>query len=209
MRYTTPSYTTRFRIVGLLPALLLLLLLAAACGSPSMGGMDDQSTAIMDDSMEGMDHGAMGESDAPFDAQFIDSMIEHHRGAVTMAEQALAESERAEVRALAEAIIAAQQQEIAQMAAWREVWYPDLPASEGMGMDMGTMMLSEDTSLPIDQRFLTGMISHHNGAVAMARQAQNEAEHEELRQLAGAIITAQEAEIEMMQGWLQEWFAVE
>jgi uncharacterized protein (DUF305 family) len=42
-------------------------------------------------------------------------MIPHHEAAIGMARQALDESQRAEVRALAEAIIASQTAEVAEM----------------------------------------------------------------------------------------------
>ena len=59
----------------------------------------------------------------PFDRDFIDSMIRHHEQAVEAAEIALTESERGEIRALAEEIIAAQTSEIEQLREWRESWY--------------------------------------------------------------------------------------
>lgn len=59
----------------------------------------------------------------PFDREFIDAMIRHHEQAVEAAEIALTESERDEVRALAEEIIAAQTSEIEQLRDWRESWY--------------------------------------------------------------------------------------
>ena len=49
---------------------------------------------------------------------FIRSMIPHHRGAVEMAHIELEHGTDAEVTALAEAVIAAQEKEIA----WMEVW---------------------------------------------------------------------------------------
>ena len=132
-----------------------------------MAGMDHSGMMTHTETMTGtqmgnMDHSMMQvDPSQPFDAQFIDSMLEHHRGAVTMAEQALEQAEHEELRTLAEAIIAAQAQEIEQMTAWRTSWYPDLPPTAGMGMSMGEMTISSDESKPFDQRFLEAMISHH------------------------------------------------
>lgn len=151
-----------------------------------------------------MDHGTMGS--APFDAQFIDSMIEHHNGAIAMAEQALTESERPEIKELAQNIITSQRQEVEQMTAWRQQWYSDLEPTGGMGMSMGEMNVSGDTSLPFDQRFIAAMIGHHDGAIQMAREALTKAEHPEIKQLAEAIIKAQESEVAQMQQWNTEWF---
>lgn len=76
---------------GILATLLLLL---AACGTPS------SSSATATPSMAGMDHHAsMSDTgDIPYDAQFIDGMIIHHEGAITMAQQALEAAERPEIR---------------------------------------------------------------------------------------------------------------
>ncbi len=59
-----------------------------------------------------MDHGGMGEDhtmgsfdeDRPFDLQFIDQMIMHHQGAIMSSEHMISDSERPELRQLAENI---------------------------------------------------------------------------------------------------------
>lgn len=145
--------------------------------------------------------------DAPYDAQFIDSMIIHHEGAINMAQQALTSAEHPEIRQLAEAIVNAQQTEITQMRDWRSAWYPDLTPTSGMQMEMGPMAVA-DGSTPFDQRFIQAMIPHHEGAITMARDALQKAEHQEIKNLAQAIITAQEAEIAQMRQWLQEWYGI-
>jgi uncharacterized protein (DUF305 family) len=63
----------------------------------------------------------------PFDLAFIDAMIPHHQSAIDAAEELLLTTQRPELRAMGQAIIAEQQREIAQMQEWRTAWYPDTP----------------------------------------------------------------------------------
>ncbi len=176
----------------------------AASGVAAVDVTAPAATAMGD--MPGMDHGSMASNDAPYDAQFIDSMILHHQGAIIMANRALTEAEKPEIRMLAEAIITAQEAEITQLKAWRQAWYPDVAETMGMGMDMGNMEIAAEASTSFDERFIQAMIPHHEGAIAMAKDAQQKAEHPEIRMLAEDIITAQESEIAQMKQWQQEWF---
>jgi uncharacterized protein (DUF305 family) len=57
---------------------------------------------------------------ADIDVAFICSMIPHHRGAIDMARAELAHGDDPFARELAEAIIVAQEKEIADMLAWLE-----------------------------------------------------------------------------------------
>lgn len=65
-----------------------------------------------------------------FDEAFINGMIEHHRGAIDMAELADQRAKHPEIKELSQDVIDAQQAEIAEMAQWREEWGYD-PAPEG------------------------------------------------------------------------------
>lgn len=93
-------------------------------------------------------------ADQPFDAQFLAQMTMHHQGAIMSTRAMIADSDRPELRELAEAIISTQQEQVAQMQAWREEWYPDLPATFGMsggmmteGMMGGGMMADDESQM--------------------------------------------------------------
>lgn len=143
-------------------------------------------------------------AEAPYDARFIDSMIVHHEGAVTMANDALKQAERPEIKTLAATIIQAQETEIKQMRDWRKAWYPDLPDTGGTGMSMGMMEVDTGTE-PYDLRFIDAMIPHHQGAIDMAEDLKQNTQRPELLKLADDIIKAQTAEIEQMRAWRTEW----
>lgn len=154
-------------------------------------------------------HGSTTGSEDAWDLSFIDGMIVHHQGAIEMAQEVLTEAEHEELRTFAQAIIDAQTAEIAQMQSWREAWFAGESQSDVASHDMGNMNISDDASLPFDQRFLEAMISHHEGALNMAADADAQSSHDEIRTLAAAIQSAQRAEIEQMRAWLQEWYGVE
>ena len=65
---------------------------------------------------------SLGKADAGFDNRFLDAMIPHHQGAVTMGQDLLKKSKRPELKKLAQNIIKSQQLEIAQMTQWQKEW---------------------------------------------------------------------------------------
>lgn len=56
-----------------------------------------------------------------------------------------------------------------------------------------------------DKAFITGMIEHHQGAIDMAKLAEKNAKHDEVKDLSKEIVSAQEAEITKMKRWQVEW----
>lgn len=181
------------------PVLLFaaLVLVVAGCG----GGGDAEHAAGEETTT------ARGE---PFDQAFIDAMVPHHREAIEMAKAAQTRGlTEPDLEEIAGDIIDSQQGEIGQMLDWREEWFgsrqlgPVLPEALGvpeseLGMEHGS---ADEISgaMDVDKTFAEMMIPHHEGAIAMAEQAQERGEHDEVKDLAKAIVNAQEREIEIME----------
>jgi uncharacterized protein (DUF305 family) len=212
-----------------LPLLLLALALAlASCGGSSgvqgssgEGETDAQTRgAETTGGMARMDCGLTGmgleemlmENGEYCDERFIDAMVPHHQGAIEMAEVALENAEHEEVRALAEHSVSAQEAEIEELRVIKreEFGTSEVPVGmsaedmEGMGMMMGPRELADQE--PFDRTFIDNMIPHHESAIEMANAALKESENPEIREIAGAIVGAQEKEIAQMQRWREEWY---
>jgi uncharacterized protein (DUF305 family) len=139
-------------------------------------------------------------------------MVPHHQGAIDMAEVALGNAEHREVKELAEDILSAQEAEIERLKAIKRKEYgtSEVPAEmsaeemEAMGITMDPEELAEQD--PFDEAFIDNMIPHHESAIDMANAALKDSENPEIRQIARAIVDAQEREIELMRGWRNEWY---
>jgi len=58
-------------------------------------------------------------------------------------------------------------------------------------------------------RFMEGMMDHHQMALDMAEHCLTKATNETVRTLCQNVIDAQTPEIEMLRGWLLEWYGIE
>jgi uncharacterized protein (DUF305 family) len=152
-------------------------------------------------------------ANAPYDLQFLDTMIAHHQAAVVMSKPALEKAQHAELKKMAQDIVTSQTKEIEQMQAWRAQWYKDQPPAinmdaAGMRDSMKSMDMTKLASASgnnFDLAFIQMMIPHHQGALSMAKEALEKAQHPELKTLARNIIMSQETEIESMQTWQKAW----
>jgi len=160
-----------------------------------------------------MSGGMMGRANLsdPYDLRFLDEMIPHHEMAIMMVQMMISQSNHPELRDLGHRIITGQQQQIDQMLAWRQQWYPNaaptngMMGSGGMGGMMGRSMMQGDFA---DRMFLEMMIPHHQRAIDMSNDALANAQHPELKGLAKDIIAVQSAEITEMQGYLKTWYGI-
>jgi uncharacterized protein (DUF305 family) len=77
-----------------------------------------------------------------------------------------------------------------------------------MGMGSGGMakqMVTKNGEYS-DEAFIDAMVPHHQGAIAMAKVALKNAEHEEIKELSRNILASQQAEIEELKAIKKEEF---
>jgi uncharacterized protein (DUF305 family) len=175
---------------------------------PMNGNMMNQNSMTSNQSMMKSDPNA---ADSPYECQFIDTMTTHHNSAIEMAKMAVEKTQNAELKTFAQKIISDQNKEITQMKDWREKWFAGKPMARNMEMSgMKSSMpnmktLETATGKEFDFAFIDAMISHHAGAVQMAKDALAKTEKPEIKTLAQNIIKAQEGEIKKMQAWKTAW----
>lgn len=183
-----------------LPAAVLAALVLAGCGS------DDTPAAAPSSASAPSPSATVSAEHNDTDVSFAQGMIPHHTQAVDMAEMAVTRASDPEVKALAAKIQSAQNPEIRIMTSWLEAW--GQPVESGMpGMDHGGMEMPGSMSdagmkkleslsgTAFDKEFLIMMVTHHKGAIQMARAEQENGENPQAVALAKKIVTDQTAEI--------------
>jgi uncharacterized protein (DUF305 family) len=155
--------------------------------------------------------------DSP-EAGFARDMMVHHAQAVQMAEILRDKTQSPAMRTMAADIALTQQAQIGMMQGWLEVWSLPItgtePAMSWMGHPteglMPGMATPEEINLlykaspeEADRLFLRLMIPHHLAAIPMAEAILKRTDRPEVRQLAEAIKTSQQAEIALMEGMLR------
>ncbi len=149
-----------------------------------------------------------------FDIAYMSMMIEHHKGAVEMAQAILKTSKDARIRKAAQEIVTVQKKEIAQLEGWLKAWYGVSPSQRYMQMmraDMQPMMeasmrgmqVMPGHAMPVDRAFLEGMIPHHQDAVDMSRLCLQKAVRAELKRFCQGVIAVQTREIDQYRQWLK------
>jgi uncharacterized protein (DUF305 family) len=160
------------------------------------------------------------------DVMFAQHMIPHHQQAIEMSDMVLGKQGiDPRVIELANQIKAAQGPEIQQMQGWLTQWgnppMPSMPAADmpghnmpgmsgmpstpgmsGMMSDQDMAALQNAEGAEASKLFLTQMITHHEGAITMAQNEIKDGQYPAAVELAKAIVTAQQKEIDTMKGIL-------
>jgi uncharacterized protein (DUF305 family) len=146
------------------------------------------------------------------DVMFAQHMIPHHQQAVEMSDMVLGKQGiDPRVTELANQIKAAQGPEIQLMQGWLTQWGTpamppmsghEMPGMSGMMSDADMTALTSAQGVDASKLFLTQMIAHHEGAITMAQNEIKDGQYPAAIELANAIVTAQQKEIETMRGIL-------
>lgn len=140
------------------------------------------------------------------DLMFAQMMIPHHQQAVDISFMALANTQNADVRALAESIITHQSTEVVTMKSWLDAAGVSLDDSHSMHMQgmlteaqLAELEAAKDAEF--DALWLEGMIMHHEGAIVMAKDVTDSA-NAEVADFAEHVIEDQTGEIAKMKDLL-------
>jgi uncharacterized protein (DUF305 family) len=186
----------------------------------NMAGMDhsavtsataSESTKGFETAMATMMNNMMTPMSGKPDLDFVQGMMPHHQGAIDMAKVVLQYGKDPAIKTLAEGVIKAQEGEIAFMKDWlAKTDQATLPVvadstkanEQAMAVMMKNMAGSYSGNADVD--FVKGMIPHHQGAIDMAKVAQQFVKDPALLKLAGDIVGAQTSEITFMNEWLRK-----
>lgn len=151
------------------------------------------------------------------DVAFATEMVQHHAEGLAMVDLTRGRELSPETSALAEQILASQAPEIEQMTRWLTEWGEEVPETirdhanaghgEHGGGESGHAMpgmeeLEAAQGEEFERLWLESMIEHHEGAVEMAVEEQEDGVFGPAVELAESIETTQQAEIEEMEGLL-------
>jgi uncharacterized protein (DUF305 family) len=190
--------------------------------SPSEGG----DVTILQPGKPGESMKTVGPDAAPSDSgfnhtdiAFVQMMIPHHAQALEMSQLAQKRAKSEQVKALARRIRGAQGPEIVAFAAWlhqRNIEVPKAGADphsydhgqhgdtpmKGMLTEAQMRELAAARGREFDRLFLDSMITHHRGAVAMARTVAVGGQDTRVSEMAADVAAGQSAEIDRMRDLL-------
>lgn len=207
---------TRLIVMGAGAAAAVALVTGCSSDAGSERSAGDNASTSVSAAPSSQDHNEA-------DVMFAHHMIPHHQQAIEMSDVVLGKQGiDPRVTELAAQIKAAQGPEIEQMQGWLHQWgNPPMPSMapgeghgghdmEGMSGDMMGMMSAEDMTaltnaegVEASRLFLTGMITHHEGAIAMAQTEIEDGQFQPAVGMSHSIVESQQREIDTMKGLLE------
>lgn len=145
----------------------------------------------------------LGQADRTFDLRYINAMISHHRGAVLLAEQLAKNTDRPEMKTLAENILADEPKAIAELYAWKKDWYGDTknvrdPIVANLGPRGETF----------DLRFLNAIIAHHEAGIVMTEETRLKSSRVQILDNANAVEIFLLNGLQTLKGLRSTWYNI-
>jgi uncharacterized protein (DUF305 family) len=182
-------------------AALVALLVAAAGASCS----SDHKSPPAAQTTEQADHNAD-------DIAFARNMVPHHEQAVVLAQMVPTNTTNQQIIDLSTRIINSQVPEIQAFHAWLMQWPDNQNSGHDAGghgaqmpgmIDQATINKLQSLNGPeFDRLWLTSMIDHHRGAIAMSQDEIAHGKNPDVIYLARTIVTEQQTEIDQMKKML-------
>lgn len=195
--------------------------LVAGCSSETADRTADPEMTNSQTSSAAPTSQAAAEAHNDADVMFAHHMIPHHQQAVEMSDVLLAKPGiDARVTELANQIKGAQGPEIEQMQGWLKQWgnppmppmsqpghgdmghgdmgHGAMPQMQGMVSEADMTALRDAQGVEAAKLYLTHMIAHHEGAITMAQDEIKDGRYPAAVEMAQAIVTTQQQEIDTM-----------
>jgi uncharacterized protein (DUF305 family) len=149
----------------------------------------------------------------PYDLRYIDTITANYNATLALAQAAETTASHPELADFAREVIEVETEEAAQFSKWREEWYRTRPAAidsqlTGTQVPVTAADLSQLTLLTgtdLDLKLIDLMTPYHQGAVALALQAETNAKHAEIRTMAAEILDFQQRHVELLKQMADGW----
>jgi uncharacterized protein (DUF305 family) len=146
---------------------------------------------------------SLGQADRTFDLRYINAMIAHHRGAMLLAEQLAKNTERPEMKTLAQNILQDEPKAIAGLYEWKKEWYGDTKrVRDPIVANLG----SYDDKF--DLRFLNAMIAHHEAGIVMTKETRLKSSRTEILNNADAVEAFLSEGLQVLKGLRSTWYNI-
>ena len=199
----------------------LAIWLAACSGDASQNSQSDTTTethhadtpashALTQNGMAAIMHNMMSQMQAMKmtndpEVDFASMMITHHQGAIDMSNLELQQGTDANMKSMAQKIIADQTREIQELKDFLAANKLDnnIPAFSMDAMEnMKKMEMSTGNTGNVDNDFAALMKAHHESALNDAQTYLKHGNNEALKTMANGMIEKQKQEIKELEGWL-------
>jgi len=145
----------------------------------------------------------LGVADRTFDLRYLNAMIAHHRGAMILAEQIKEKTQRAEIKDLAEKILADEPAAIEELYTWKKDWFgDDRKVQDPIVSNLGP------ADEKVDLRFLNALIFHHEEGVLMTKETRVKSSRAEILNNADAVEIFLKNGIESLSELRKNWYNI-